>query len=61
MFVTEDKNDLPTKMQYLLSHPEIVERYRAKVIERVRRRYSWEKITKDYEKLFRFVIRNGMR
>jgi len=44
--------DLAEKMQTLLDSPQMVVNFRRKVTERVRAKYSWQKVTDDYEKLF---------
>ncbi|RMF69876.1 MAG: glycosyltransferase family 1 protein [Calditrichaeota bacterium] len=51
-FNARKNGDLVEKMQYLLDHPEVVEEYREKAVERVRTNYSWEKVAQDYEDLF---------
>ena len=56
-FNSRGSDELARKMQYLLDHPEVVERYRKIVIERVRKKYSWKAVTDDYERLFRRVAR----
>jgi len=45
------------KMQYLIDNPAVVEKYRQIVLDRVRRKYSWEAVTNDYENLFYKVSR----
>jgi glycosyltransferase involved in cell wall biosynthesis len=52
----QDEN-LKTKLEYLVDHPQIVSEYRQKTVSRVRKTYSWDKITRDYEKLFYKIAR----
>ncbi len=56
-FNTHGSQLLGEKMQHLLNNPGIVQAYRCAVVERVRQKYSWEKVTDDYERLFRQVAR----
>jgi glycosyltransferase involved in cell wall biosynthesis len=53
LYFGEDEGELTGKIQYLEDHPEEVERYRRRAPERIRRAYTWEKITDQYEELFR--------
>ncbi len=45
-------NDLAGNMQMLCDSPNLVEKYRKQVSEWVHKRYSWHKVTNDYENLF---------
>ncbi len=51
-FKTSDWQDLKDKMQYLVNHPETVQEYQAKAVERVKAVYTWDRIADGYEKLF---------
>ncbi|RKY52388.1 MAG: glycosyl transferase family 1 [Candidatus Neomarinimicrobiota bacterium] len=51
-FKHNDPCDLSAKLQYFLDHPGEVEKYRVKAEARVREKYTWEKVTSDYERLF---------
>lgn len=51
-FTTSQNGDLAIKMQYLLDHPEAVACAAQKAVEIIKRDYTWEKITEDYEALF---------
>ena len=51
-FKHNDPYDLSVKLQYFLDHPGEVENYRVKAEARVKEKYTWEKITSDYEHLF---------
>jgi glycosyltransferase involved in cell wall biosynthesis len=48
-----EKESLAEKMNYLIGHPDVVEEYRGKAVKRVKEAYSWEKVTDQYEALFR--------
>ncbi|HNS72825.1 MAG TPA: DUF1972 domain-containing protein [bacterium] len=54
-FTTREGDSLRGQLQYLLDHPLEVARYRQIVRERVHDRYSWDKVTSDYEALFKKV------
>jgi glycosyltransferase involved in cell wall biosynthesis len=45
--------DLTAQMAFLLEHPEKVAELREKSVQRVAEAYSWDKVTDDYEALFR--------
>jgi exopolysaccharide biosynthesis WecB/TagA/CpsF family protein len=47
-----DFSDLRVRMQYLIDHPEVVERLRQKSQEYVSSHYTWESVTNEYEQLF---------
>jgi len=49
---------LRKKMRYLLDHPEKVEEYRRKAVERVRTEYVWEQIADQYEQFFISLVGN---
>jgi glycosyltransferase involved in cell wall biosynthesis len=51
-FNTRTPGDLTIKLQYILNHPEEIEKFRFRAFERARQKYTWEKVTDDYEKLF---------
>ena len=55
-FMTQKRNDLASKMQFLLDHPEIVKMYQQKAHQRVREKYSWARVADAYEELFRSII-----
>jgi glycosyltransferase involved in cell wall biosynthesis len=48
---------LVQNMQHLVDNPEKVEKVRKRIVDRVQKKYSWEAVTNDYEKLFRKVAR----
>ena len=45
-------DDLCQKIQYLNDHPSVVEQSRQDALERVKKHYTWDKITEAYERLF---------
>ncbi|MDZ7261137.1 MAG: glycosyltransferase [candidate division KSB1 bacterium] len=57
MFTTKVPNDLAEKIQFLVDHPEVVERYRELAIKRIKEKYTWEKVTNGYETLFKKMLR----
>lgn len=58
-FSANGNGELSKKMQYLLDNPDAVSRYREKTLDRAIRRYSWGKITSDYEMLFKKLARQN--
>lgn len=55
-FKNRDTHDLRDKIQWLVDHPEEVDKYGHEAVERVRREYDWDQITEDYERLFAQLI-----
>lgn len=53
-----DERALALQLQRLVDHPEEVEASRAAAIERVRTKYSWERVTDRYELLFELLLQN---
>lgn len=47
---------LRERLQALLNDPQMVEEYREKAMQRAGKHYSWEKVTDDYENLFRRLL-----
>ena len=47
---------LAGKMQFLVDNPEVKNSYRSKAIQRIKEAYTWEKITDQYEKLFKKIL-----
>ena len=56
-FSPTDDADLVKKMQKLLDNPSLVDHHREIVQKRVRAKYSWDRITEQYEDLFKRVAR----
>jgi len=55
-FAARPVDDLVAKLQYLVDHPKEVEHYRQKVAERARACYSWDAVTRSYERLFSALV-----
>lgn len=51
-----NNEDIRAKMRHLLDHPEAVEAYRKKAVERVKEEYLWDVVTDKYEAAFRSAI-----
>jgi glycosyltransferase involved in cell wall biosynthesis len=47
-----DAEDLKEKLQFLLAHPETVDKIQMKAIDRIRMHYDWNKITDQLEKIY---------
>ena len=60
-FSKTDDDDLVRKMQYLLDHADFVTERRKIILQRVRTKYSWQRVTEQYEALFHKVSRNGVK
>ena len=58
LFSSTDNGDLAKKMQRLCDDPGEVEKYRKRIERTVRKKYSWQSVTDEYEKLFRRVSRS---
>jgi len=56
-FSRSDDDDLRAKMQMLLDNPDIVRQRRRIVVQRVREKYSWNRVAEQYEKLFKKVAK----
>ena len=52
----KDREDLRQKIQFLEYHPERVEEFRRRAPQRIREAYTWEKITDQYEELFKRML-----
>ncbi len=57
----DSDEDLRRKMQYIVDHPEEVENYRKKAIERIKECYTWDRIIDGYERLFKNVLKGHYR
>lgn len=58
-FKVDDIDDFAQKMQFLLDHPEVIETYRKKARTRAEKHYSWDAVTRDYERLFLKMLRRS--
>jgi glycosyltransferase involved in cell wall biosynthesis len=45
-------DDLTRKINYVIDNPGVVEEYGAKAMARIRKYYSWDYVTREYERLF---------
>lgn len=45
--------DLRQKIQYVIQHPNIRRKYQESSIERIKKYYSWDKVIKSYEEVFK--------
>lgn len=48
----DEVESLAERMSFLIKHPEVVEEYRQKAVERVRQAYDWDRVTERYLELF---------
>ncbi len=54
-----EKESLGEKLNELIERPDLVEEYRARAVKRVKEAFSWEKVTEEYEGLFRELAGRG--
>lgn len=52
------EKDLKNKIEWLINNPRIVSEYKIKSVEHVKKNYSWDDITRQYESLYRFFMGN---
>jgi glycosyltransferase involved in cell wall biosynthesis len=52
-FTTDNNGDLTAQMQKLLDNPDEVRMLGDRAMDRIKEQYSWEKVTDDYENLFK--------
>lgn len=57
-FSKTDDDDLVAKMQQLLDDAKLVNKKREVILQRVRAKYSWQRVTEQYEELFKKVAKN---
>lgn len=50
-------DDLVNKIQFLCDNPDEVQKYRSLAQQRVMEKYSWDKVTQDYERLFYKMVK----
>jgi len=51
-FKAQLMDSLASQLHYLLNHPDEVMRFREKASIRMREKYTWDQVTRDYEDLF---------
>lgn len=56
-FSTRHNGELAEKMQYLLDHPEEVEKARARAVKRIEEKYTWDRVTEAYLRLFASLVK----
>lgn len=56
IYKKNDKDDLRYKLDFIVKNTDIIESYKEKAQERVRRYYDWEIIVDKYEKLFKILL-----
>jgi len=56
-YAKNDISDITRQIQILCDSPELVKKYRKDVTEWVHKRYSWNKVTNEYENLFYKISR----
>jgi len=55
-FSTKNNGELTEKIQDLIDHPEKVEAAREKAVQRIREKYTWDRVSEAYEALFRRLV-----
>ena len=55
-FSTQNNGELTEKIQDLIDHPEKVEAAREKAVQRIRKKYTWDRVSEAYERLFRRLV-----
>lgn len=60
-FASGDTKDLAKKLDFLLTHPEIVKQYKEKGRDHVHVNYNWETITKNTIEVYKYVRRTSPR
>jgi len=56
-FNAKQVDTLTQQMQHLLDHPEVVKSYRQLAVKRIQESYTWDRITDQYEALFRDMLK----
>ena len=58
-YQVNDVQDLRRKLAVLLSQPEVVETYGQRAREHVKQKYSWDAVTRDFEDIYRRIVRRA--
>jgi glycosyltransferase involved in cell wall biosynthesis len=56
IYFEKSPEDLAARMQWALDHAEELIYFKVKAVERIRKQYSWDLVTDEYEALFRELI-----
>lgn len=56
-FQNRNWQDLQRVLSVLISHPERIEKMRGSALEHVRRNYSWDRVTDQFEELYQSLVR----
>jgi len=59
-FRQADEKDLARRLQELIDHPEMTQRFKSLAQERVVTHYNWDRITDDYERLFYELLKRPL-
>ncbi|MEA2016762.1 MAG: glycosyltransferase [Actinomycetota bacterium] len=57
IYEKNNAGDLERKINYVIGNPDIAEKYGLKAVERIKKYYSWEYVTEEYEKLFSSLMK----
>ena len=55
------KSDLVKKMKFVLENPEYIEKFGRLARDWVIKNYSWDSVTKKYERLFKIIVSGKKR
>jgi len=56
LFFSKDERELATLMQRVEKEPALVDQLRRKAPQRIEKEYSWDKVSEQYDRLFREVV-----
>jgi glycosyltransferase involved in cell wall biosynthesis len=59
-FDVNNEETLIKQLQFFIDHPQKAEDLRKKSIKRVKMKYTWSKVTRDYERLFKKMFREDL-
>ncbi len=57
IFYQKDSSHLAEQMKWSLENPKLLEGYKVKAVERTREFYSWNQVAKEYESLFKGLLK----
>lgn len=61
IYEKNDVGDLARKINYVINNPDVVEEYGAKAMARIRKYYSWDYVTREYERLFLNLLQKSKK